>query len=75
MRHFRDENHNYVQWFEIPEAHTELIIDSIARIHTTSQYQEAGRPTGIGFETLTAGEHMDMLQSLSHPQPLRGCGS
>ena len=61
LRHFRDEHHNYVQWFEIPEPHTELVIDAVSKIHTTSQYAAGGKPTGTHFSSLTSGEHMDML--------------
>jgi len=61
MRHFRDEHHNYVQWFEIPEPHNELIIDACSRIHTTSQYADGGKPLGIGFDAIATGEQMDMM--------------
>jgi transglutaminase-like putative cysteine protease len=61
LRHFRDEHHNYVQWFEIPEPHTELIIDAVSRINTTSQYIDGAKPIGVGFEQIISGESMDML--------------
>jgi transglutaminase-like putative cysteine protease len=62
LRHFRDDFFNYVQWFEIPDAHTELIIEATSHIHTTSQYA-AGVPTGCDFHSL-ANEltQMDVLR-------------
>lgn len=66
LRHFRDEHHNYVQWFEIPEPHTELIIDAVSRINTTSQYPDGAKPIGVGFEQIISGESMDMLHPFLH---------
>lgn len=61
LRHFRDEFFNYVQWFELPEPHNELIIEATSHLNTTSQY-EAGRPLGTCFEDITGGEQTDMLR-------------
>ncbi len=61
LRHFRDDFFNYVQWFEMPEPHDELIIEAQSRIHTTSQYQEGGAPTGICFDAMAQVVKNDML--------------
>lgn len=61
LRHFRDDFFNYVQWFEMPEPHNELIIESQSRLHTTSQYGGGVKPLGISFEDITAGGQIDML--------------
>lgn len=61
LRHFRDDFFNYVQWFEMPEPHNELIIESQSRLHTTSQYGGGVKPLGISFADITAGGQIDML--------------
>ena len=37
LRHRRDDFHNYVQWFEMPEAHDELVIEATTHIRTTTR--------------------------------------
>lgn len=61
LRHFRDDWLNYVHYFEIPEPHSELVIESQCTVKTTSQYA-AGRPAGVSFEALT-GERDEVLAS------------
>jgi transglutaminase-like putative cysteine protease len=61
LRHFRDEFLNYVQWFELPEPHTELVIEATSHIHTTSQFAE-GIPTGIPFSALKQSEAYDSMR-------------
>jgi len=61
LRHFRDDFFNYVQWFEMPEAHTELVIEAQSRIHTTSQYPDGTKPLGISFEDISRVDQIDML--------------
>ena len=56
MRHFRDENLNYVHWFEIDEAHRELVIESTSHVVTTSQ-MEQGLPESVTFGQLA--EHRE----------------
>ncbi|MBX7209358.1 MAG: transglutaminase family protein [Verrucomicrobiaceae bacterium] len=60
LRHFRDEFFNYVQWFELPEPHTELVVEATSHIKTSSQYAE-GRPTGVSLGGL-GGEGADSLR-------------
>ena len=60
LQHFRDNWFNYVHFFEVPEAHTSLTIESQSTINTTSPYQE-GKPLGVRFETLKT-DLDDMLQ-------------
>ena len=62
LRHFRDEHFNYVQWFEIPEPHHELMIEASTRIHTTSQYADGASPLGITFDDIVASEQIDVLR-------------
>lgn len=62
LRHFRDEHLNYVQWFDILEPHTEMIIESTAQVHTTTQYADGSRPIGIRFDELRLDESTDMLR-------------
>lgn len=61
LRHFRDENYNYVHWFEIPEPHTELCVEATSHIESSSQYA-FGRPEGFGFGDLKTGEEQDMMR-------------
>ena len=61
VQHFRDGNFNYVQWFEIPEPHPELMIEATSRIHTTTQYADGTPPLGITFNDI-AGTQDDMLR-------------
>lgn len=60
LRHFRDEHFNYVQWFEIPEPHYELMIEATSRIHTTSQYVDGTLPLGVTFDHMGSSEQFDM---------------
>jgi transglutaminase-like putative cysteine protease len=60
LRHFRDEHFNYVQWFEIPEPHYELVIEATSRIHTTTQYPDGAMPLGVTFDDVAAAQD-DML--------------
>jgi transglutaminase-like putative cysteine protease len=60
LQHFRDNWFNYVHFFEVPEAHTSLTIESQSTINTTSPYQE-GKPLGVRFETLKT-DLDDMVQ-------------
>ena len=46
LRHFRDGHFNYVQWFEIPEPHSELMIEATSCIHTTSQFASGDHSNG-----------------------------
>jgi len=62
LRHFRDEHFNYVQWFEIPEPHHELVIEATSHIHTSSQYVDGVRPLGVTFEDIQACDQVDMLR-------------
>ncbi len=61
LRHFRDDFFNYVQWFELPEPHSELIVEATSHVHTTSQYEE-GKPLGFMLTDVTEGEQVDMLR-------------
>jgi transglutaminase-like putative cysteine protease len=61
LRHFRDDFHNYVQWFELPEPHNELIIEATSHIHTTSQYID-GKPLGFALKDIHCNEQNDMLR-------------
>lgn len=61
LRHFRDEHFNYVQWFEIPEPHHELVIEATSRIHTTTQYPDGATPLGVSFDDVAASRD-DMLR-------------
>jgi transglutaminase-like putative cysteine protease len=61
LRHRRDAFHNYVQWFEMPSAHSELVIEATSNICTTSQYDD-GKPLGISFDAIAMGEHTDMVR-------------
>ncbi|MBL9117031.1 MAG: transglutaminase family protein [Verrucomicrobiaceae bacterium] len=60
LRHRRDDFFNYVQWFDIPEPHTELIIEATSHVVTTSPYTE-GRPLGCNFWQYKEDEASDML--------------
>ncbi len=60
VRHFRDEFFNYVQWFEMPEPITELIIEATSHVQTTSPYA-AGKPMGAKLSHIE-GEAADMLR-------------
>jgi len=53
LRHFRDVWLNYVQYFDIAEPHSELVIESQCRINTTSPYG-GGRPEGVRMIELKA---------------------
>lgn len=59
VQHFRDEHLNYVQYFELPEPHQELIIEANSKIHTTTQYPDGVTPLGVFFEDI-AGDQDDM---------------
>lgn len=61
LRHFRDGHFNYVQWFEVPEPHTELMIEATCRIHTSSQYADGAPPLGVTFEAVAAGKRDEMI--------------
>lgn len=61
LRHFRDGHFNYVQWFEIPEPHSELMIEATSCIHTTSQFASGATLTGITFDAVKACAQDDML--------------
>lgn len=61
LRHFRDGNFNYVQWFEIPEPHSELLIEATSCVHTTAQLAAGATLTGITFEDIKACGRDDML--------------
>lgn len=54
LQHFRDNWFNYVHFFDIPEPHKELIIESQSTINTTNPYLD-GRPLGVPFEALKSG--------------------
>lgn len=56
LRHFRDNWFNYVHYFDLPEPHSELIIEAQSTINTTSPYLD-GPPLGVPFATLK--EDMD----------------
>ncbi len=58
LQHFRDENLNYVHWFEMPDPHSELRIEAQSQIHTTSQYA-GGMPAPVDFATVAAASGMD----------------
>jgi transglutaminase-like putative cysteine protease len=62
LRHFRDDHYNYVQWFEIPEPHSELLIEATSIVHTTSQYAGGFRPAGVRFDDLRQSEGTDILR-------------
>lgn len=51
LQHFRDNWFNYVHFFEVPEPHTSLTIESQSTINTTSPYQD-GKPLGVNFAAL-----------------------
>ncbi|MFZ4765878.1 MAG: transglutaminase family protein [Roseimicrobium sp.] len=61
LRHFRDDYFNYVQWFDVPEPHTELIIEATSHLSTTSPYAE-GLPGNISFESLSLAQQDEMLR-------------
>jgi transglutaminase-like putative cysteine protease len=61
LRRRRDDFHNYVQWFELPDPHLELIIEATSHINTTSQYEQ-GVPYGVGFDALANNETMDIMR-------------
>ena len=73
LRHFRDEHFNYVQWFEIPEPHHELMIEANTRIHTTSQYADGASPLGITFDDIFASEQIDELRPFLGSSRYVGC--
>lgn len=54
LRHFRDNWLNYVHYFDIPEPHTDLTIESQSTINTTNPYKD-GRPDGVSFDALKDG--------------------
>ncbi len=62
LQHFRDGHFNYVQWFEIPEPHDELMIEATSCIHTTTQYPAGAAPLGVTFDELSASGQEDMLR-------------
>jgi len=62
LRHFRDDHFNYVQWFEIPEPHHELIIEATSHLHTSTQYVDGVKPLGATFEDIHACDQIDMLR-------------
>ena len=66
VRHFRDEHLNYVQYFEIPEPHHELIVEASSKIHTTTQYPGGITPAGVLFDDI-AGARDDMLRPFLTP--------
>lgn len=51
LRHFRDPWFNYVHYFDVPEPHSELIIEAQSTLNTTSPYGE-GLPAGVSFTAL-----------------------
>lgn len=51
LRHFRDPWFNYVHYFDVPEPHSELIIEAQSTINTTSPYGD-GQPAGVPFAAL-----------------------
>lgn len=51
LRHFRDPYFNYVHYFDIPEPHSELIIEAQCIVNTTSPYS-GGAPHGADFTQL-----------------------
>jgi len=64
LRHFRDEQRNYVHWFEIPEPHSTLSIEATSVIRTSSQYRD-GEPRGCTFDELAANPHDSLRPFLS----------
>ena len=54
LQHFRDNWLNYVHYFDIPEPHTDLVIESQSTINTTNPYKD-GKPLGVRFEALKSG--------------------
>jgi transglutaminase-like putative cysteine protease len=58
LQHFRDENLNYVHWFEMPDPHTELRVEAQSHVHTTSQYAN-GLPAPVDFAGLAAATATD----------------
>lgn len=59
LRHFRDSFLNYVHYFDLPEPHLELNIESQCTINTSSPYTQ-GLPLGVDFSALS-GTDDDML--------------
>lgn len=55
MRHFRDPWFNYVHYFDVPEPHSELVIEAQSIINTTSPYVD-GPPNGVSFEALKSDQ-------------------
>jgi transglutaminase-like putative cysteine protease len=62
LQHFRDEYFNYVQWFEIPEPNSELVIEATSQIHTTPQFSQDAPPLGVHFDDLKSSEETDILR-------------
>jgi len=65
LRHFRDNFLNYVHYFELTEAHRELIIEAQFTINTTSPYSD-GPPARVPLEALKECED-DMLRVYLQP--------
>lgn len=59
LRHFRDNWLNYVHYFDLPEPHSELIIEAQSIINTTNPCHD-GEPLGVIFSTLKT-ERDDMV--------------
>lgn len=66
LRHYRDFFQNYVHYFEVEEAHTELSIESTATIETRSQFEE-GVPYGIAFTRLAGSNRDEMIYEYLQP--------
>jgi len=54
LRHFRDNWLNYVRYFELPEAHSSLVIEAQSTVNTTNPYAD-GLPTGASLGSLKQG--------------------
>lgn len=54
LKHRRDGWFNYVHYFEVPEPHAELVIESQCTVNTTNPYA-GGPPTGVAIRCLKTG--------------------
>jgi transglutaminase-like putative cysteine protease len=61
LRHFRDRHHNYVQWFEMPWPHTEMVVEATSQVHTTTQYPDGARPRDVLFDEMKCCPLIEML--------------
>ena len=54
LRHYRDDWFNYVHYFDLPEAHSSLIIEAQSIVNTTNPYADC-IPSGVPMRSLKTG--------------------